>query len=152
MSDSWLENFRRLPGESGETPKPQIIAGLSPYKAFEAQDKVTRLDILRAGDASHCPAYSYLLDIIYGRQFYTSFVLVFSFMTVTVKGRHLHDVVQAIRLGQASNICAYHPELFTPPEADAPIITSIDVVVGDRIAEAVKEADEGDERGREVSR
>jgi hypothetical protein len=152
MSDTWLENFRRRPGESGETPKPQIFAGLSPYQAFEAQDKVMRLDILRAADASHCPAYSYLLDIIYGRQFYSSFVLVYSFMTVAVIGRNLHDVVQAIRMGQASSICEFHPELFTPPEPDAPIITSIEVVVGERIAEALKETDEGEEKGREASR
>jgi hypothetical protein len=33
-------------------------------------------------------------------------------MTVTVKGKNLHDVVQALRLEKCSAICEFHPELF----------------------------------------
>jgi hypothetical protein len=144
MSDPWIENFRKNPQQRDDrTPRPQIVgAGSATYRAFETQDKVTRLDIQRATGPSHCPAIGYLLDIIYGRQFYSSFVLVFSFMTVTVKGGKLHDIVQAIRLGTCASICEFHPELFASPEPDAPIITSIEIVTAERIAEAAREADD----------
>jgi len=142
MPDDPLANFRRRGGTRGDAPPAQTQepGGLPPYSAFEAQDKVPRLDIRRTSGASHCPGTAYLLDIIYGSRFYTSFVLVYNFMTVTVKGKNLRDVVQALRLGKCSAICEFHPELYAPPAPDAPIITSIEVVTGERAA-AMREAD-----------
>jgi hypothetical protein len=142
MPDDPLAQFRKRGDTRGEAPPAQTQepGELPPYIAFEAQDKVPRLDIQRSSGASHCVANAYLLDIIYGRRFYTSFVLVYNFMTVTVKGKNLRDVVQALRLGKCAAIFEYHPELYAPPASDKPIITSIEVVTGERAA-AMREAD-----------
>lgn len=143
MPDDPLERFRRRDGTRPE-PKPAEPGGLLPYDAFDAQDKVPRLDIQRTSGASHCVGNAYLLDIIYGSRFWTSFVLVYNFMTVAVKGKNLEPVVTALKLGKCAAIREFHPELYTPPEPDKPIITSIEVVTGERAA-AMREADAGDE-------
>jgi hypothetical protein len=138
MADDPLARFRRQ-GELPPKPEPPR-EGPPPYFAFEAQDKVQRLDIRCTSGASHCPGAAYLLDIIYGARHFTRFVLVFNFMTVTVKGKNLREVVQALRLGKCGAIQEYHPKLFALPEPDAAIITSIEVVTGERAA-AMREVD-----------
>jgi hypothetical protein len=65
------------------------------YKAFEAQDKLFRLDTHRA-------SHSHLFDIFYSDWSCTSFVLAFNFTTLTAKGKNLQDLVQALRLGNVS--------------------------------------------------
>jgi len=133
--DDPLAQFRRTPRPQSEKPQENPRE----YQAYHSQDKVLRLDIRRASGASHCPALTYLLDIIYGARFHTSFVLVFTFMTVTVKGKNLRDVVQALRLGKCSALTEFHAELFDPPAADAPVITSIEIVLPKERQEAVSE-------------
>ncbi len=49
------------------------------YKAFEAQDKLFRLDTHRA-------SHSHLFDIFYSDRYCTSFVLAFNFTTLAAKG------------------------------------------------------------------
>ena len=61
-------------------------------------------------------------------------MLVFNFMTVTVKGKNLRDVVQALKLRKCSYIQEFHPKLFDPPDDGKSIITSIEVVTGERAA------------------
>ncbi len=123
-----------------EPADPDVDTGRS-YQAFSPQDKVLRLDIRRSSGASHAPAYSYLLNIIYGRRFYTSFVLVYNFMTVTVKGKNLADVVTSILLNKCASICEFHPELFDLPEPDAPLIERIDISGPQDRMDAMNEAD-----------
>lgn len=136
--DDPLARFRRLRDEPLPTrPKPDTSRV---YVAFDAQDKLISLDIRRTSGASHAPGYGYLLDIIYGARFYTRFVLVFNFMTVTCKGKHLREVVQALKLRKCSYLQEFHPKLFDVPEDGKPIITSIEVVTGERAA-AMNEAD-----------
>jgi len=65
------------------------------YKAFEAQDKLFRLDTHRA-------SHSHLFDIFYSDRSCTSFVLAFNFTTLTAKDKNLQDLVQALRLGNVS--------------------------------------------------
>jgi len=55
-----------------------------------------------------------------GARFFTSFVPVFDFMGVTVKGKNLRDAVQALRLGNGGAIQEFRPHLFDSPAQDAP--------------------------------
>lgn len=132
--DDPLAQYRRRP----RPPEPDKPDNPRFYEAYQAQDRVQRLDIRRTSGASHCPATAYLLDIIYGARFHTSFILVFNFCTVTVKGKNLHDMVQALRLGRCAALTEYHPEIFDPPAPGAPIITRIDIVLPKERQEAIE--------------
>lgn len=71
------------------------------------------MDVQCQQAAAHSLPYNYLLDIIYGRHFACSFVLMMA------KGRNLYEVIYAIKRGSCSIIIEYHAPDFDPPVVDA---------------------------------
>jgi hypothetical protein len=150
MSDSNpLAGFRRRRPAPIGTPAPEEHAaapaegGLQPYKAFDSKDNVERLQVRRVLGPTHAPAYGYLLDISYDRDFGTNFVLFYSFgLIVQVRGRHLQNVVQSLILGTCQFIQEFHEEVHETPADDEPVVTSIEVVVK-ASADAMSEAEQG---------
>jgi|ERR1700722_3718117 len=140
MATDPLKEFRdRMANE--KAPEPALApSGLLVYQAFDAKDKVIRLDIHRAAGPSHALPYAYLLDVIYGRRFYTKFLLVYRFLLIEVKGKNLREVILALKQHRAEYLQEYHPREFEAPEADMPFIESIDIIVKD-MSEAMHAAD-----------
>ncbi|SMF97899.1 hypothetical protein SAMN02949497_4775 [Methylomagnum ishizawai] len=137
MADDPLAKFRKSPTVKPEATLPESKAGLPDYQAFDAKDKIKRLEIRRVMGAFHTPAYAYLLNVIFDGYHGTELVLVYSFMLVKVKGRNLHPITLAVQEGKCAFIQDYDPRAFAEPAPDAPFIESIEIIA--------KEG--GDERG-----
>ena len=102
------------------------------HVAFAAKDRVERLKVKRANKPTHAPGYGYLLDIIYDGNSGTNFVLVYTILGVKVSGRNLQPVIMALLAGTADFIQEYDRNQWPkPPDAQAPLIESIEVVVQD---------------------
>ena len=133
MADDPLSSFRqRL------APKPAISPALVvnrpgervPYEAFAAKDKVVRLDIRCASGLAHAVAYNYLLNVSYNRHTYAEIFLTVSGLTVTIKGRALRPVVDALKYQTCEFVQEFDPgEFLTPSDANAPYIESLTVEV-----------------------
>jgi len=98
------------------------------YVAFDAKDKVTRLQIRCAMQPTHAPGYSYLMNVIYDGPYGTNFVLVFHFMSVLVRGKNLQPVIAALESGSAEFIQEFDDQIWEAPKDEkAPVITSIQI-------------------------
>jgi len=137
--DDPLGQFRRPGIKPAEKPasklKDKTVAaaagGLKPYVAFDAKDKLVCLEIRRVLGATHCPTYAYLLNLTYDYEFYTGFVLYYSFMQVQVRGKNLRDVISAIKLRKCEFIQDFHAGEHVLPAEGEPVINSITVQARD---------------------
>jgi hypothetical protein len=131
MTGSPLARFRRqgAPEAEAATPtKPVTASALKPYRAFDPQDRVMSLDIHRVLGPTHSPGYAYLLNLAYDNEYFTNFVLYYTFLRVEVRGQHLREVIQAIKLRKCEYIQDFHPEEFELPAEGQPLIESIRIV------------------------
>ena len=103
--------------------------GLPEYLAFETEDKLITVDIIRVKAPCRCPMLRNYLDIAYTPNLYSGFTLFFTYMTVKVQGENLRDVVNGFRFGKCTCIREYHPSLYRPPEPGKPLIEKIEIVV-----------------------
>lgn len=108
------------------------------YVAFGAKDRVERLKIKRAKYPTHAPGYAYLLDIIYDGNSGTDFVLVYTILGVKVTGRNLQPVIMALLAGTADYIQEFDKSKWRKPDASAPVIDSIEIVVQDNAQPAAQ--------------
>jgi hypothetical protein len=125
--DDPLAEFRRPGDKRGEKPRaPQPPPlGLKPYLAFEAKDKLQSLDIRQVLGPTHAPTYAYLLNIVFDHEYYTGFMLFFSFMVVKARGKNLKEVINAIKMRKCEYIQDFHPGEYQPPKPGDPVIESI---------------------------
>ena len=129
MSDSPLSRFRRQGAPVTEEPARRPTAGArKPYRAFDPQDKVLSLDIHRVLGATYSPSYAYMLNLTYDNEYFTNFVIYYTFLRVEVRGKNLKEVITAIKLKKCEYIQDFHPEEFEPPAEGEPLIESINIV------------------------
>jgi hypothetical protein len=100
------------------------------YRAFETGPKPARLIIQCSRGPSHSPAYGMLVNVIFDRVHYSSAVLVYHALAVTVIGRNLASVVHAINHHRASAITEFDTKTFDPPAAGDPVIERIEIQAG----------------------
>lgn len=141
MSDDPLAEFRGRKPEGKKTASPP--PGKEPYEAFKVQDRVIAIDLRRTTGASHSPAYSYLLDIAYGRRFYTSIRLFFTYMVVKISGENLKEVVEALTLRKCSQLTEWNDKDFMAPPEGAAVIRKIEILVK-HFSESMAEAEQDD--------
>jgi hypothetical protein len=125
-----LAQFRKKPSGTvaEETPPP---TGVGEYLAFDAKDRVARLQIRLATEnaLTHSPGYCYLLDVVYSGTNVTEFVLVFTFMMVLVRGTNLQPVAVALQMSTAEFIQQFDASRWPKPkDAKAPFIEFIEVI------------------------
>ena len=126
--DDPLAQYRRPGAKRTQKPaEPPPKGGRKSYQAFDAKDKLVCLDIRRVLGTTHSPTYAYLLNIAHDHDYFTNFVLYYSFMQVKVRGKNLKDVITAIKLRKAEFIQDFHPGEHEPPKAGEPVIDSITV-------------------------
>lgn len=118
-----LQQARPEPGEqaasTGEKPE---------YVAFETQDKLITVELERAAAPWRAPLLKYYLDISYSPRFWSGFTMFFTFMRVSVTGRNLKPVIDAVRFGKCTCLREYHPDLFTAPGEAEPLIERIEIL------------------------
>ncbi len=102
------------------------------YQAFNPVDKNKRLQIRQTNGTYHAPAYSYLLDVISDGNKGEEIILVYSFMLVKIKGKHLQTLLIAIEKSECAFIQNYDESVFNPPEENQPIIEFIEVITRER--------------------
>ena len=124
--DDPLAAFRRPGDKRGAKPRaPEPPpSGLKPYLAFEPKDKLQSLDIRQVLGPTHAPTYAYLLNIVFDHEYFTGFMLFFSFMVVKVRGKNLKDVINAIKMRKCEYIQDFHPGEYQPPKPGEPLIDS----------------------------
>ena len=126
--DDPLKEFRRPGARRAEKPaEPPRKDGRKSYQAFDAKDKLVCLEIRRVLGTTHAPTYAYLLNIAFDHEFFTNFVLSYSFMQVKVRGKNLKDVIAALKMRKCEFIQDFHPGRYERPKPDEPIIESITV-------------------------
>lgn len=108
------------------TAKVVALHGADDYVAFSAKDKVGRLRICGAKRQVNAPSYNFLLNLVYDEQG-THVVLVYTILTVMVRGRNLQQAVFAIENGMAEFIQEFDAARWKQPDAKAPFISSIEV-------------------------
>ncbi len=135
--DEWRKRFssnaKDKPIAGNTTHELVVNAGLSKevYQAFNAQDKVVRLDIRCAstsmGHSFPCQA---IHEITYENRNYNCILLTVSGISTKITGRNLRPIVEALKLNKCEFIQEYHHDLFMKPTDDgAPFIDRIDVKV-----------------------
>ena len=129
MADSPLEKYRRqgAPEAPVVTAEPGEPGELKPYQAFDPQDRNLSLDIHRVLGTSYSPSYAYLLNVAYDNEYFTNFVLYYTFMRVEVRGKNLREVIKGIKLRRVEYIQDFHPEEFAPPAEGEALIESIEI-------------------------
>lgn len=101
------------------------------YLAFATKDKVDRLKIRPAMSPWRAPSYVHLLDVTSDGPFGKNFTLIFTILTVLVRGRNLQAVVAALESGNAEFIQQYYPDLWPPPADGAPVIELLEIHASD---------------------
>lgn len=136
------EKFRRIAqGASIENPAGDVGV----YAAFAVAEgrPPERMEIRRLVGDSHAPAYRYLMNISYDRDFSTEIVLYYSFMEVQIRGRNLAPVVKALLASRCAFLQDYDAREYPQPVKDnAPVIEQIEVFVGSEMAQARNEGKE----------
>jgi hypothetical protein len=124
--DDPLAEFRRPGDRRGEKPRgPLSPDSLKAYQAFDAKDKLLSLDIRSVLAPTHSPTYAYLLNVVFDYEYYTGFMLYFTFMVVKVRGKNLKEVITAIKMRKCEFIQDFHPGEHRPPKSGEALIESI---------------------------
>jgi len=121
-----MATFRQI----SQSATPEQMAG-DPhlYTAYGVSDRrQSYLEIRRVLGTWHALPYRYLLDVVFNGTYGTELVLMYSTQLVKVAGRHMQPLIRAILEGTCTFIQGYHPNEFTPPSPDAPVIASIEYV------------------------
>jgi hypothetical protein len=105
---------------------PGLRSRVKPYRAFgvaSGQAKPLRLDIRAAHGLAVARTYSALAEIAYDRTAYTGILLLFAGKLVSLKGRNLRPVVEALLTGT----CEYLQQIGEGEEGEpgAPVIEDI---------------------------
>jgi hypothetical protein len=128
MKHDPLAQFRKVPPADKGGTVPPIAA--DEYMAFGTKDKVLRLKIRSPLAPVNSPGYNILLNVIYDGEQGTNFILVYTVLSVLVRGKNLQKVVFAIEGGMADFIQAFDPERWQKPKDDtAAFIESIEIQV-----------------------
>jgi hypothetical protein len=134
--------FRQI---SQSATSDQMAGDPHHYAAYGSGNRSQeRLEIRQVLGAWHAPSYRYLMDVVFNGRYGTEIVLTYSFLLVEIRGRNLQPVISAILEGTCTFIQDYHPNEFTPPAEDEPVIESLKLVVrGD-------EEEQGDRKRKEA--
>lgn len=108
-------------------------------KSYEAYDKNGRpcpyTEILCISQPSQSPQSRFFLTAVFSADFDDAFTLLYSFMAVEIKGKHLKEVRQAVQNGRCKFIQEYNEGEFLPPARGVPVIESIRFVAGDKMGD-----------------
>lgn len=123
--------------QSPVTEPPQLVvnhpnpatSAPAPYEAFDPKDaKWFCLDLRLANGDIASPTYHFLLSVDSDGAG-TQIILLFSFSLVKIYGKNLQKVGNALRARKTGFLQEYSQAIFAPPDADAPVISRIEIAV-----------------------
>lgn len=118
--------FRQI---SQSATADRIAGDPSFYAAYGTGDRrQERLELRRVLGTWHSLPYRYLLNVVFNGNYATELVLLYSTQLVQIAGRNMQPIIRAILEGTCTFLQDYHPNEFTPPSPDAPVIASIEYV------------------------
>ncbi len=100
------------------------------YEAFEAKDKSSKqLLIKTVRQGSFYRSYSYFLGMDYGHDYQSVLTLYFSTLQVTIKGRNLQTLANALENEECKRLFQYDKQRYDPPAIGAAVIEEIDILL-----------------------
>lgn len=108
--------------------------GKKPYEAYDKSGKpCPYTEILCVSQPSQSPQARFFLAAVFSADFDEAITLLYSFMAVEIKGRHLKEVRQAVQNGKCGFIQEYDEDVFLPPAKNAAVIESIRFIAGEKL-------------------
>jgi hypothetical protein len=112
----------------------KIGTGKKPYEAFDSTGKPSLYTEIRCVlQPSQSPQSRFFLAAIFSADYEDSFTLIYSFMAVEIKGKHLKEVRQAIQSGKCEFIQEYDENEYLPPAKGEPVIESVRFTAGEKL-------------------
>lgn len=100
------------------------------YRAYGTDERrQKRLSILPVSGNTHMPSYDALMPVVPDDDSETRIELVYSHMRVKIMGRNLQGLAAAIQKRICIFVQEYHPNQFSAPDTDMPVITRIEIVM-----------------------
>jgi hypothetical protein len=125
-----LAQFRQEQPAAVNQPK----TGKKPYEAYDKNGRpCPYTEILCVSQPSQSPQTRFFLAAVFSADFDDAFTLLYSFMAVEIKGRHLKEIRQAVQNGRCGFIQEYDENEFQSPAKNAPVIESIRFITGDKL-------------------
>lgn len=111
-------------------PPPAVEEEPDEYRAFKAVDRKQRRLLVRpVGEPCEWVPYQYLLRIVLDER-QTRLALIFTFMGVTISGRNLGQIAEAVADERCDFVQAFDPKHWTYPTAlGAGVIDSIEFMM-----------------------
>jgi len=128
MKEDILAPYRKSP----LPPASHVSAtqGNTEYVAFAAKDKVPCLRIRLANYLTHAIGYNILLVRSYDDDKGQTILLLFSVMRVSIEGKNLQELVNALNRGTADYVMEFDPDRWAmPADPSAAFIESIKVEI-----------------------
>ncbi len=105
-----------------------------PYEAFDSTGKPSPYTEIRCVlQPSQSPQSRFFMGAVFSIDYNDAFTLLYSFMAVKVKGRHLKEVRRAIQMSCCEFIQEYNENEFLKPGKDTPVIESIQFITGEKL-------------------
>jgi len=126
-----LSQFRRKPSPTS------TANGASAKRTYEAHDKTGKpspyMEICCVTQASQSLQSRFFMAAVFSADFDNAITLIYSFMAVEVRGRNLAPVRQAIQTDRCEFIQEFHPNEFTAPGKNEPVIESIRFITDEKM-------------------
>jgi hypothetical protein len=125
-----LGRFRQGQAEAVNQPE----TGKKPYEAYDKSGKpCPYTEILCVSQPSQSPQARFFLAAVFSADFDEAITLLYSFMAVEIKGKHLKEVRQAIQNGRCGFIQEYDADAFLSPAKNAAVVESIRFIAGEKL-------------------
>jgi hypothetical protein len=130
MEDDPFALFTRKPKpEPGRPSAPdlRLVSVREPYAAFGAKDRVACIELrcARAGVDVALPYH--LLGAVFTKRSHEALFFTGAGVAVTIRGRNLRPLADALRLHTCDFIQEFIPDVFTQPPSADPFVETIDV-------------------------
>ena len=108
--------------------------GKKPYEAYDKKGRPSPYtEVLCISQPSQSPQSRFFLAAVFSADFEDSFTLIYSFMAVEIKGKHLKEVRQAVQSGRCEFIQEYDESEYLPPAKGEPVVESVRFVAGEKL-------------------
>jgi hypothetical protein len=105
-----------------------------PYEAFDTTGKLCPYTEFRCvSQPSQSPQSRFFLGAVFCADEDTALTLLYSFLAVEVRGRHLEAVRLAVQNGRCSFLQEFNEAIFLPPGNDVPVIESLRFLTGQKL-------------------
>ena len=138
-----LSRFRReQPATRADTPIATV--GKRTYEAFDKTGRPSLYTEIRSiMQPSQSPQFRFFIAAVFSTDYDDNFTLIYSYMAVEIKGKHLKEVRRAIQNGRCEFIQEFHKNEFIPPGKGEPVIESIKFITGEKLDDILSSYREG---------